>query len=42
MTICVGSGSSTPTLPNMPANTGMTFHRRITTHNAATQRMTVG
>ena len=42
MTTFVGSGSSMSTLSNMLLNTGMTFHNRMTTHNAAPQRMTVG
>ena len=42
MTTRVGNGSSMPTLPNMLANTGMTFHSRMMTHKPATHMITVG
>ena len=42
ITTRVGSGNVMPTLPNMLANTGMTFHKRMITHRPATHMITVG
>ena len=42
ITTLVGNGRSIPTLVNMAANTGITFHSRMTTHKPATHMMTVG